>query len=116
MNELPDAEKVESSLTVATNTAKEVLDRADKVANILLTISNKDDARVTKSLSDALRDVFGEHESSGRFIDVARIPLICQSILTTDTRLRSIEDDLKWGVRIVLGAVILGVIALAFKI
>lgn len=49
----------------------------------------------TKALSDALRDVFGEHESSGRFIDVSRIPLICRNIEGIASSLQDIKDSIE---------------------
>ena len=49
-------------------------------------ISNQTQA--TKALAEALRQVFGEGQERQRFIDITRIPLICQSII-------NISDDLK---------------------
>ncbi len=42
----------------------------------------------TQSLVEALRQVFGEGQERQRFIDITRIPLICQSII-------QMGDDLK---------------------
>lgn len=92
--------------------ARDLIRKAEKVADVLIKSNASSDERITKSLSDALRDVFGEKTASGRFIDVTRIPLICQSILVTQKRLDSIEGNLSWAVKIVVGAVILALIGL----
>jgi hypothetical protein len=52
------------------------------------------DDPVTKALADALRDVFGEHTKSQRFVDVTRIPLICKSIFDTNENLKAINEKL----------------------
>ena len=70
------------------------------------------DEKITRALSIALRDVFGENVNSGRFIDTNRIPLICQDLKGMHVSLSGIEDNIKWIVRIVLGAVVLGLIGL----
>ncbi len=49
-----------------------------------------------------------------RFVDISRANLICQSIAGIDGRLESIEGNITWGVRIVIGAVILGLLGLIF--
>lgn len=33
-----------------------------------------------KAIAAALRLIFGENQNSGKFIDISRIPLICQNI------------------------------------
>lgn len=44
--------------------------------------SNTDEVekRTQRALENALRQVFGENQDARRFIDITRIPLICQSI------------------------------------
>lgn len=71
--------------------------------------------RTTEALTKALRDVFGEGVASGRFIDVTRIPLICQSIISLHGDISEIKDNIKWAVRIVLGAVILAIVYTVIK-
>lgn len=41
----------------------------------------KQNEKTINQLAEALRKVFGEGEEKQRFIDVSRIPLICQSII-----------------------------------
>lgn len=50
--------------------------------------------QMTESLTEALRDVFGEGETSGRFVDITRIPLICKSILDMHANLTEIKEML----------------------
>lgn len=38
------------------------------------------DARTGKMISEAIREAFSENKAQGRYIDVTRIPLICQNI------------------------------------
>ena len=70
--------------------AKHVLDQAAVTAAKAVT----SDEKITQSLSEALRDVFGEHQASGRFIDVTRIPLLCKSVIDTNERIKEINDKL----------------------
>ncbi len=85
------------------------------VTKALAESSALSDDRVTKSISTALRNVFNENVDTSRFIDVSRIPLICQNIDGLHSSVSNIEDNLKWGVRIVIGAVILGLLTLLIK-
>jgi hypothetical protein len=77
---------------------------------------NKDDMsnHIAVALAHALREVFGEGVEMQRFVDVTRIPLICKSIVNLENDVKSIKDNITWGVRIVLGAVILGILTLLF--
>jgi hypothetical protein len=50
--------------------------------------------QIHTALTSALKEVFGEHEQSQRFVDVTRIPLICKSIIDTNIRLENIETKL----------------------
>lgn len=84
----------EDVVAKAAAAAQDVIDKASKVAVELVHQSKTNDERVTKLLTDALKDAFGEHVSSGRFVDVARIPLICKSIVDTNERLKEIADKL----------------------
>lgn len=50
--------------------------------------------RTTQSLAAALRQVFGENQDARRFIDVTRIPLICQSINGIHESLKEIQRSI----------------------
>lgn len=47
---------------------------------------------ITRALSNALREVFGEGEDKKRFIDVSRIPLICKSIIEIREDMKVLKD------------------------
>lgn len=66
---------------------------------------------VKKAARDAVSEELNSVMSDKRYINLERVPLICQSIVRIDSQLQSIQDNLVWGVRIVLGAVILALIA-----
>lgn len=69
------------------------------------------DERIEAAVSRAFSAGVGDK----RFIDITRIPLICQSIVGIDSRLKNIEGNVTWGVRIVVGAVLVALIALVIK-
>ena len=79
----------------AAETAKGVIDQATQVASDLAAQIKVENEQTTISLTKALRDVFGEHTKSQRFIDVTRIPLICKSIFDTSEQLKEIKQTLK---------------------
>lgn len=68
-----------------------------------------------QKIEDAVQRAFSAGVGDKRYIDITRIPLICQSIVGIDSRLKGIEGDLKWGVRIVIGAIIAALLALVMK-
>jgi len=74
--------------------AQSLIDTARIKAESILHESKGDDERITRNLSEALRDVFGENKTSGRFIDVSRIPLICKSIEDIHEQIKLINDKL----------------------
>lgn len=84
----------EDSAVKATVVAQEVLDKAQKVALELVQQNKSSDERVGKILADALKEAFGEHANSGRFVDISRIPLICKSIIDTNEKLKEIGEKL----------------------
>jgi hypothetical protein len=50
-----------------------------------------------------------------RFVDVSRANLICQTIVAVEKRLKAIEANLTWGVRLVIGAVIVALLTMILK-
>jgi hypothetical protein len=83
--------------------AKAIIDEAQAVAKNLVDtaartaarMTENTDDRTTKMLADALREVFGENTSSNRFIDITRIPLICQSINGIHENLTELKQMMK---------------------
>jgi hypothetical protein len=50
--------------------------------------------------------------SDKRYINLERVPLICQSIVRIDKSVADIQSNITWAVRLVLGAVIMALIGL----
>lgn len=53
-----------------------------------------EDKRIIELISKAMQEVFATNVEEGKFIDVSRIPLICQSIVGIHDKMESIEDKL----------------------
>lgn len=64
------------------------------ISEILLQ-ENKNLELVKVALEDTLKKVFGEGVDAGRFIDVTRIPLICQSVINMHTSQEEMRKDIK---------------------
>lgn len=105
----------------AAEVASAVVKKAEEVAS---RVASESEDRNTQSLVEALRQVFGENEEAKRFVDVSRIPLICQSILqihmdikdikqmNTDAQKNYITNDQFWPVKsVVYGAISITLIA-----
>ncbi len=101
-----------AQIEAANEKAEELIVKAEAVAEKLARHTQNSDAKITKSLSDALRDVFGEAENSGRFIDTSRIPLICQDIKGMHSSIESIEENISWIVKLIVGTVVLALLGL----
>ncbi len=106
--------------------AKSLVDTAARAAARMTDETNEQ--KMTKVLANALREVFGEHESSQRFIDTAKVPIICKDIATIRETIKEIKDemvsqDVFWpikilvysGVGIVLTAVVGAIVALVIN-
>lgn len=72
--------------------AKNLVETAARTASRM---TENDEHKMTRSLSEALRQVFGENQDSGRFIDVTRIPLICQNINHIHENIKEITSTMK---------------------
>lgn len=70
------------------------------------------------AIAKAIEKVFEVPDSSNkkRFVDISRVPLICQAIVAMDKRLEGIESNISKGVWIVLTAVIVALIAVVIKV
>lgn len=68
------------------------------------------------ALLEGLREVFGEgdekRDPEQMQILIRRIPLICQDVRQIHVDVADIKGNLKWGVRTVIGAVLLAVMKL----
>lgn len=68
-----------------------------------------------QDLKEALEEYFSRGVDEKRFVDVSRIPLICQDISNIHESLADIKDNITWIVRLVIGAVLLALLAMVFK-
>lgn len=81
------AQKVADAAELAKRIVSEAVLEAQRV-------SRNTEQDTTRHLAEALREVFGENQESHRFIDIARIPLICKSIFDIHENLKSINNKL----------------------
>lgn len=106
----------ESSSAEAINAASvhaEAVERA-RVAQIQETV--QETARVTKeALLESLKEVFGDGDNKDpeqMKILVRRIPILCTNVEAMHERLDSIDENIRWAVRIILGGVLLAILKL----
>lgn len=83
---LADAQSAEA--VQAASVHAEAIEKARAAQSVLA------DERTARLFKEALEDVFSASAQSGRFIDISRIPLICQAILTIDDSLKNINEKL----------------------
>ena len=107
----PKPEEIAAELvSTATKTAEHVVQKAAETAEQLLD-SAKQSQQMVEIISESLRKVFGENVESKRFVDITRIPLICQSIIGIHESLKDIKKNMVskesfWPVKVlVYGAV-----------
>lgn len=64
--------------------------------------------RTKEALLEGLKEVFGDSDAlNGEMkILVRRIPLICQDVKQIHSDISDIRDNIKWGVRVAIGALI----------
>jgi len=111
---MPDELSPESKEAI--HKAKSAAQAAELAREVQMNSAIEAAALTTRAaLADALRDVFGENAKSGRFIDITRIPLICASIVQMHEDLATIKSHMAWGVRIIIGAVLVAVLATVLK-
>lgn len=70
------------------------------------------------ALLEGLKEVFGASDNQDpnqMRILVRRIPILCTNIETMHADIASIKSNITWAVRAVVGAVIIGLLALLFK-
>lgn len=63
------------------------------ISEVLLQ-ENRNLELLKKALQETLIHVFGENEKSQKFIDVSRIPLICQNINAMHDNIKEIKDNM----------------------
>lgn len=71
--------------------------------------------RIDEAAREAVREELNAHMGDRRYINLERVPLICQSIVRIDKSLEDVQNNITWGVRIVIGAVLLALLAVVIK-
>src|SRR4051794_36231553 len=109
----------EEASAVAIHKAQSAQQAIEMARELQMQRAVEETARKTKeALLEGLQEVFGASDSENpqqMRILVRRIPIICTSIDQMHSDITDIKDNLKWGVRLVLGAVILAIVALVIK-
>lgn len=70
-----------------------------------------------EAVFSSLKEIFGEGDAKDpeqMKILVRRIPILCTNIETMHTDIASIKSNITWGVRLVLGGVLLAVLKVIF--
>lgn len=83
---------------------------------------NTEENKTKEYLISVLDEYFDRGVDKKKFIDVNRIPLICQDIFNIHKDIgeikenqKEMQDNVKWVVRLIIGAVILAGIAMILK-
>lgn len=109
----PEAEKASIEAVEKTKEAQEAVEHARREQIKAQNIEQ------TNMMIEALKAVFGnegdEKDPEQMTVLVRRIPILCTNISEMHKSIDGIHDNIRWAVRIVLGAVILGVLALLIK-
>lgn len=71
-----------------------------------------------EALVEALKEVFtndGQKSPQEMRVLIQRVPIICTSIIQMHEDIKALKDSQMWAVRIIIGGVLAGVIAMVFK-
>lgn len=92
---------------------------AETAAQLVADTAELTDKRVEIALTTALKKVFGESDADRdpdqMVVLVRRIPILCTNVANMHAMIAEIKENITWGIRIVIGAVILAVLAMVFK-
>lgn len=77
-------------------------------------MDNHMQSKIEEAARDAVREELSSQMGQSRYINLERVPLICQSIVRIDKSIEGIQGNIVWGVRIVIGAVIMALLGLIF--
>lgn len=107
-----DAHEASAAAAHKAKSAQAAVELAREVQNEELVVRT---AQKTKeALLQGLKEVFGDDGDDPKQmrILVRRIPIVCTNIQNMHDDITDMKDNLKWGIRIILGCVILGVMKL----
>lgn len=75
-------------------------------------------ARTKAALLEGLREVFGESDNARdpdqMVVLVRRIPILCTNVEQMHADIAKIQENIGWATKVVIGAVILGLLKLIF--
>lgn len=80
-----------------------------------LEMLQKSTQQTKEALVDALKQVFGdgdEKDPNQMKILVRRIPILCTSVIQMHEDIADMKDNFKWGMRVIIGAVLVAVLKL----
>ena len=99
----------ENRVDVKIMNAEGILFVAEQKARELL---EAQDDRTKEKMLDTLDEYFNRGIDKKKFIDVNRIPLICQDIANIHQSIAKLEDNTTWIVRLIIGAIVLALLGL----
>ena len=123
---------LDEAARVAVHTAKNAAQAVEVSREIALQKVVEDTAvRTRESVLSALKEVFGDSDSDNpqhMKVLVRRIPILCTNVekmhadigdlkniaAANKENIAGINDNLKWGIRVVIGAVIMALLSLLF--
>jgi hypothetical protein len=111
--------------TIAENASEEAVSAAANAAQTVETARQALAAEAAELAAERTRDVvfeglrqiFGDGDSKDpqqMKVLVQRIPILCTNIETMHSDIADIKDSIRWGVRLIIGVVITGVLGLLF--
>lgn len=71
--------------------------------------------RQKQEMLAVLNEYFDAGVEKKKFIDTSRIPLICQDIKVIHQSIEKIDANVTWIVRLIIGAVLLGLVGMLIK-
>ena len=89
-----------------------------KAANAAAIAEEAKHNALVEALSKALIPILNKaltYDNGDRPALVARIPAICTDIRNIMDDIKNIQDNITWGVRIIIGAIILALVAMVIK-
>jgi flagellar hook-associated protein FlgK len=109
--QFPQSEKASANAAEGMRKAQKGVEtaRESQLIEVMEMFAERQEANILKSL----QSIFGENgdaKNPGEMkVLVQRIPILCTEINTIHKNIETINDNMKWAVRIVLGAVVLAV-------
>lgn len=106
---LSTAAEAALAIEEAAKIAAEAVETARKVAKEILERTNEE--RKIEMLT-TLDEYFNRGIDKKKFIDVNRIPLICQDISNIHADIKEIKGTMNWITRLIIGAVVLALLGM----